>query len=298
MTILRQKMQEDLQLNGLAPKTQEAYVRAVRQLAEYHGKSPDLLNEKEIRDYFLYLKNEKQAARGSVTIALCGIKFFYEHTLKREWHAFNLIRPEKTKKLPVVLSRQEVKGVLGQIRRLDYRTCLTTIYSCGLRLREGVTLRVSQIDSQRMMLHIQKGKGGKDRYVPLPNATCQLLRQYWVTHRHPTWLFPGRRRRGEAAGQDATKPMNERGMQTALKQAVAAQGIQKSVSVHTLRHSYATHLLGAGVNLRQIQTYLGHSSLRTTAVYTHLTRDGEARAATLINHLMDDLGSVEEAAPW
>lgn len=298
MTSLREKMQEDLQLRGLAPATQEAYLRAVRQLAEYYGKSPDQLDENHIRNYFLYLKNEKKAARGSVTIALCGIKFFYEQTVKREWQTFDLIRPEKSKKLPVVLSRKEVKGILGRIQRLDYRTCLTTIYSCGLRLGEGLTLQVSQIDGQRMQLHIQKGKGNKDRYVPLPASTCQLLRQYWATHRHPIWLFPGRRRRGEQPEQDATKPMDERGMQKALKQAVVAEGIQKSVSVHTLRHSYATHLLEAGVNLRQIQTYLGHSSLRTTAIYTHLTRASQARAATIIDNLMDELETSQETAPW
>lgn len=270
----------------------------MRQLAEHYGKSPDQLNENDIRTYFLYLKNEKKAARSSVTIALCGIKFFYEQTLKREWQTFALIRPEKSKRLPVVLSREEVKGVLNQIQRLDYRTCLTTVYSCGLRLREGLTLQVSQIDSQRMLLHIQKGKGNKDRYVPLPTATCQLLRQYWLTHRHPTWLFPGRRRRGEQPTQDATKPMDERGMQKALKQAVAAEGIHKSVSMHTLRHSYATHLLEAGVNLRQIQTYLGHSSLRTTAIYTHLSRDSQARAAVIIDNLMDELETSQKPAPW
>ncbi len=157
---------------------------------------------------------------------------------------------------------------------------------------------MSQIDSARMLLHIQKGKGGKDRYVPLPEGTCQLLRHYWATHRHPKWLFPGRRRRGERPGMDATKPMNERGMRTALKQAVAAQGIRKAVSVHTLRHSYATHLLEAGVNLRQIQTYLGHNSLRTTAIYTHLTSDGETRAAAVINRLMGELEIPQESVPW
>ncbi|MEM8501490.1 MAG: site-specific integrase [Pseudomonadota bacterium] len=298
MTILRQKMEEDLQLRGLARATQESYLRAVRQLAEYHGRSPDQLTEDDIRAYFLYLKNEKKAARGSVTIALCGIKFFYEKTLKRKWGAFDLIRPAKSKKLPVVLSQEEVKRILGEIHRQDYRTCLTTIYSCGLRLQEGLRLEVNQIDSERMMLHIRKGKGGKDRYVPLPENTCQLLRQYWVTHRHPKWLFPGRKRLCETTGQDKTKPMNERGMQTALKKAVAEQGIQKAVSVHTLRHSYATHLLEEGVNLRQIQTYLGHNSLQTTTIYTHLTRNGEARAATTINRLMDGLGHAQQVTPW
>ena len=293
MTILRQKMQEHLQLRGLAEGTQKAYVRAVEQLAKYYGKSPDLLNEEEIRQYFLYLKNEKKASRSSVTIALCGIKFFYEQTLRREWRTFALIRPEKSKKLPAVLSRKEVKRVLGQIRKLKYRACLTTIYSCGLRLTEGRTLKVSQIDSKRMMLHIQKSKGGKDRYVPLPERTCDLLRKYWITHQHPKWLFPGGGEGGQAK-HGSVKPMDASGIQRALKQAMMEAGIQKQASVHTLRHSYATHLLEAGVNLRQIQIYLGHTSLRTTMIYTHLTRDGEARAATVINQLMEELDSSQE----
>lgn len=296
MTFLRQRMLEDLQLRGLAPKTQDAYLRAVRQLAEHYGKSPDCITEEELRQYFLYLKNEKQASRSTCTIALYGIKFFYEHTLQRDWPILDFVRPPKEKKLPVVLSRQEVRRVLGCLRKLHYRVCLSTIYACGLRLREGVYLQVPDIDSDRMRLHIRKGKGAKDRYVPLPQRTLELLRTYWVTHRHSVWLFPTLR--GENAGPTATQPMSPSGVQRAFRAARKDSGIQKPASVHTLRHSYATHLLEAGVNLRLIQAYLGHSSPKTTAIYTHLSRRAEALATDAINRLMDDLPDGGGTPPW
>jgi len=285
MTPLRQRMLEDLQLRGLSAKTQDAYLRAVRQLAEHYHKSPDLITEEELRLYFLYLKNDKQVSRSGFTIALCGLKFFYERTLHREWATLDLPRRTREKKLPVVLSTTEVGRILACLRRPHYRVCLTTIYSCGLRLREGVTLQVTDIDGARMMLHIRQGKGDKDRYVPLPEGTLQLLRDYWSTHRHPVWLFPAPTRLG-VPPSSARQPMNERGVQRAFKAALHESGIQKDASVHTLRHSYATHLLEAGVNLRLIQAYLGHTSPKTTALYTHLTREADALAADAINRIM------------
>jgi len=278
-------MLEDLQLRGLSAKTQDAYLRAVRQLAEHYHKSPDLITEEELRLYFLYLKNDKQVSRSGFTIALCGLKFFYERTLHREWATLDLPRRTREKKLPVVLSTTEVGRILACLRRPHYRVCLTTIYSCGLRLREGVTLQVTDIDGARMMLHIRQGKGDKDRYVPLPEGTLQLLRDYWSTHRHPVWLFPAPTRLG-VPPSSARQPMNESGVQRAFKAALHESGIQKDASVHTLRHSYATHLLEAGVNLRLIQAYLGHTSPKTTALYTHLTREADALAADAINRIM------------
>jgi len=285
MTPLRQRMLEDLQLRGLSAKTQDAYLRAVRQLAEHYHKSPDLITEEELRLYFLYLKNDKQVSRSGFTIALCGLKFFYERTLHREWATLDLPRRTREKKLPVVLSTTEVGRILACLRRPHYRVCLTTIYSCGLRLREGVTLQVTDIDGARMMLHIRQGKGDKDRYVPLPEGTLQLLRDYWSTHHHPVWLFPAPTRLG-VPPSSARQPMNESGVQRAFKAALHESGIQKDASVHTLRHSYATHLLEAGVNLRLIQAYLGHTSPKTTALYTHLTREADALAADAINRVM------------
>jgi len=282
MSALRQKMIEDMQLRGFAARTQEAYLLAVSQLAKHYHKPPDQINEEELRQYFLFLKNEKHAARASCTIALCGIKFFYERTLGREWKTFEFLRPRKEKKLPVVLSVGEVGRALGCIHRQRYRVCLTTIYACGLRLLEGVRLQVKQIDGDRQLLHIEQGKGNKDRYVPLPSACLKLLRQHWLTHRHPVWLFP-------SPLEDANQPMSEAGLQRAFRAAVQEAGIQKKATVHTLRHSYATHLLEAGVNLRIIQTYLGHASPSTTAIYTHLTSNTEAQTRDRINEMVASL---------
>ncbi len=285
MTPLRQKMIEDMQLRGLADKTQDAYLRAVRQLAEYYGKSPDQVSDEELRQYFLYLRNEKEAARSTCLVAVNGLRFFYRYTLQRAWPASVFIRLPKEKKLPVVLSREEVYRLLGGLQKPPYRTCLSTIYSCGLRLREGVGLQVADIDSDRMMVHVRQGKGGRDRYVPLPERTLALLRSFWVSHRHPVWLFPAAVPWGRSVSQ-STKPMDVSGVQRAFRASLSDSGIQKRASVHTLRHSWATHLLEAGVNLRLIQRYLGHSSLSSTVRYTHLTRSEEALATETINRLM------------
>jgi site-specific recombinase XerD len=281
-------MIECLQLRGLAERTQEAYTRAVRQLAAHYHKSPDQLSEAELRQYFLYLKNVKHYSRPTMTVAICGIRFFYEQTLNRHWAIFGIVRPAPEKKLPVILSLAEVRQVLGRIRLPRYQVCLTTIYSCGLRLQEGTHLQVADIDSARLMIHVRHGKGAKDRYVPLPQRTLQLLRQFWATHRNPVLLFP-------AAGRDhsdlaqATEPMSKSSVQDAFHAALKDSGNHKRASVHTLRHSWATHLLEAGVNLRLIQQWLGHSSPATTSVYTHLTVKAEQLGTEAINQLMSDL---------
>lgn len=282
MSALRQKMLEDMQLHGFAIRTQEAYLSAVRQLAKYYRKAPDQINEEELRQYLLFLKNEKRAARATCTIALCGIKFFFQQTLGREWKTFEFLRPTKEKKLPVVLSVAEVGRVLGCVQRSRYRVCLTIIYACGLRLLEGVRLQVKDIDGERQLLHIHQGKGGKDRYVPLPSACLKMLRGHWLTHRHPLWLFP-------SLLEDANQPMNESGVQRAFRAAVQESGVHKPATVHTLRHSYATHLLEAGVNLRIIQSYLGHASPATTAIYTHLTSTTETQTRHTIDEIVTRL---------
>lgn len=288
MTPLRQKMVEDMQLRGLSEKTQEAYVGAVRQLAEHYGKSPQHIGDEELRQYFLRLTNVKQLTPSTIRVALYGIKFLFQHTLRKEWPTLDLVRPRREKKLPVVLSVAEVHRILRIIRRPRYRACLSTIYACGLRLREGVHLQVRYIDSDRMMVHVRHGKGAKDRYVPLPVPALEMLRRYWRTHRHPEWLFPAPTKSGVPLST-AAKPMSVSGVQRAFKAALQESGIQKQASVHTLRHSYATHLLEAGVNLRVIQAYLGHSSPQTTAIYTHLTRKVEDVAVEAIHRVMEEL---------
>ncbi|MCA9980806.1 MAG: site-specific integrase [Anaerolineales bacterium] len=288
MTPLREKMLADLQLRGLATKTQEAYIRAVRQLAAHYHKPPDQITEEELRAYFLYLKNEKQASRSAQTIALCGIKFFYKQTLHREWQVFDLVRVPKAKTLPTVLSQAEVYRILTQLHHPAYRTCLTTIYACGLRLREAIQLQIKDIDSDRMWLHLRQGKGDKDRYVPLPQSLLPMLRHFWSTHRHPTWLFPARPAKDKSV-VTVSNPRCPSGVQRAFKQALAESGLVKKATVHTLRHSWATHLLEAGINIRHIQQWLGHRSLQTTTRYTHLTQVGEGDVTAMFNQLMADL---------
>jgi site-specific recombinase XerD len=289
MTPLRQRMSDDMKLRGYSARTQEAYVTAVRQLAEHYRKSPDVITEEELRQYFLYLKDVKRLARNSITIALCGIKFCFERTLQRHWGLFDIVRPPREKKLPVVLSRAEVHRILGCIRIAVYRVCLTTIYACGLRLMEGARIEVADVDSGRMQLHIH-GKAGKDRYVPMPSRVLSVLREHWRTHRSPRWLFPAPTRHGlkYSIARDHG-PVTRSSLQSAFRRARIRSGINKRAHVHTLRHSYGTHLLEAGVNLRLIQVYLGHSSARTTQLYTHLTREIREAAQDPINRLMNDL---------
>ena len=286
MTPLRQRMIEDMQLRGLSRKTQDTYARTVRQLAEHYGRSPDHISEEEVLAYFLYLENDKQVSPSTFTQALCGIKFFYEHTLRREWLTFDLVRPRREKKLPVVLSVEEVHRILECLYHPLYRACLSTIYTCGLRLQEGIHLQVKDIDGDRMMIHVRHGKGAKDRYVPLPRSTLEMLRQFWSTHRHPVRLFPTSVGATTSLAM-ALRPIHPSSVQKAFKAALRESGVQKAATVHTLRHSYATHLLEAGVNLRVIQVYLGHSSPKTTAIYTHLTRKVEDLAVEAINRVMN-----------
>jgi site-specific recombinase XerD len=240
-------------------------------LAEHYDKSPELLSPEDLRQYCIYLKEHKKVARQTSTQAICAIKIFWEKTLRRVWpHEMQLARANPQFKLPVILSAAEVRRILSAIPALDHRVCLTTIYSCGLRLGEGLRLEVADIDSERMFLHIRAGKGNQDRYVPLPERTLHLLREQWKTHRHPSLLFPAKGHSGQGA-RTATEPMCRTTLQRAFRLALRASGITKQAHVHTLRHSYATHLLEQGENLRQIQVNLGHRSPVVTVIYTHLT---------------------------
>ena len=232
MTPLRQRMIEDLELRGYAERTVECYVHAVSQLARFYGRSPGRLSEEEVRSYLVHLAMVRKVARGTHTIALCGIKFFYQQTLGRTWTVLEIARPKPDKKLPVVLSRGEVWRILDAIRIEVYRVCLTTIYSCGLRLMEGAHLEVPDVDSARMMLHIH-GKRRKDRYVPLPQATLELLRQHWRTHRSPRWLFPAVTRHGvQHSVEHDAGPVTRSSLQSAFRRAVEKSGVHKRDHVH------------------------------------------------------------------
>jgi len=282
-TELRRRMIEDMQLRDLTPGTQRRYLGAVRYLAEYYDKSPAKISEEELRDYLLYLKNERQLARKTCMANVCAIKFLYRYTLKRPWPILDQIRFAGERKLPVVLSRAEVRHLLNCFQRLHYRTYFSTVYGCGLRTSEGVNLQVGDIDSDRMLLRVRQGKRRKDRFIPLPGPCLSLLRAYWVTHRNPVWLFPALY--GQAL-RTATKPMSAVGVRTVFQKVLAESGIRKPAQPRSLRHAFATHLRQAGVALEVIQAYLGHRSLNTTAIYTHLTGRPDPLAGNTIEQVL------------
>lgn len=283
MTPLRSRMIEDMQLHGYASRTQGLYVGVIAKFARHYGKSPELISEEELRQYFLHATQVEKISRSYATITLCALKFLFEKTLHRGWPSLQLMRPAKARKLPVVLSKEEVRRILACVYTPVYRVCLTTIYSCGLRLSEGAFLKIEDVDSSRMLLRVT-GKGSKQRYVPLPQKTLELLRDFWLSHRSKPWLFPAR-----PSEPGNPKPIRPEGLQEAFARALAKSGVSKRAHVHTLRHSYATHLLEAGVNLRVIQEILGHQSLRTTALYTHLSPEVLQQTSRTINEIIGQL---------
>ena len=289
MTPLRQQMIAALQLSGKSERTQESYVREVRLLAQFYHKSPDHISEQELQHYFLHRKKVDGLAPTSMRLCYSGIRFFSQHVLQRDWHTLALLRAQTTHRLPAVLSVEEVKRLLQAATPLHNQIYFTTVYSLGLRLHEALSLQVSDIDGQRLPVHVHRGKGAKDRYVPLPTETLRLLRTSWKTHRHPTWLFPATGRNHQRS-PTATSPMSRSRVQGAFRTAKYRAGITKTgVAIHTLRHSYSTHLLEAGVNPRLIQRYLGPTQLETTMVYLHLTHKGHEEAYERLNALMHGL---------
>lgn len=292
MTDWYEKSMRALQLSGKGERTQEAYTRSVRKLVEFFDKTPDQISEAELQDYFLHRRNVDLWKPNTMRICHAGIHFFFSNVLDRSWRTFDYLGAQKERRLPTVLSQEEVRRTISKVHTLHNRAYLSTVYACGLRLQEGLNLQTSDIDSSRMMIHVHRGKGAKDRYVPLPEKILPMLRKHWLTHKHPSLLFPALGRSGRSAAK-SQHPMAISSVQGALKKAVREAGVnKKDVSIHTLRHSYATHLLEQGVNIRLIQRYLGHASLDTTTVYLHLTQKGQEDAARLINALMEGLDHV------
>ena len=289
MTPLRQQMIVALQLSGKGERTQASSIREVRLLAQFYHTSPDRISEQELQHYFLHRKNVDGLAPASMRICYSGIRFFYQHVLKRDWHTLALLRAQTTHRLPAVLSVEAVRRLLKAATPLHNQISFTTVYSLGLRLHEALFLQVSDIDGQRLQVHVHRGKGAKDRYVPLPVDTLTLLRTYWKTHRHTTWLFPATGR-DHTQSPTAASPMRRSSVQGAFRTAKHRAGITTmGVALHTLRHSYATHVLEAGVNPRLIQRSLGHSPLETTMLYLHLTHTGHEDAYERLDALMQGL---------
>ena len=278
-----------MQVNGMGERTREAYLRSMRQLVEHYDKAPDHITEDELLDYFIHRQDVTGWSPATMRICYSGVKFFFKHVLKKNWHLLTIAQARRERRLPAVLSRDKVRKIFSLVRPFHNYAYLMTVYSCGLRLQKGLYLEVADIDGPRKMIHVHRGKGAKDRYVPLPESTYTLLRRYWRTHRNPRLIFPAVGRGGQS-GPTSQIPVSIEGVQGALKRAKHAAGIsKKGVPVHTLRHCYATHLLEAGVNLRVIQKNLGHANIETTMIYLHLTNKGMEDAYQIINAVMGEV---------
>ena len=277
MKDIRQRMIEDMKLRGLAPGTQATYLEAVKVLARHYNRRLDEITQEQVRDFLLYLIESKGYAKSTYKVYLYAIKFLYEKTLGRQWRFLPLARVGSERKLPIILSRDEVWSLLDLVRRDKPRMSLILMYTCGLRVSEAVHLRLEDIDSQRMVVWVRKGKGGKDRSVPLPSQTLAQLRAYWLQHRPKKWLFPS---------DQGTSAITKSCVQRCLTATLRQSHIRKNVNCHTLRHSYATHLLEGGVHLRVIQLLLGHKSISSTFIYIHLSQGAMVDVQTKINKLM------------
>jgi len=266
VTQLRKRMLEELQRRNYAKSTIESYLHAVEDFARYFGMSPDQLNQEHIRQYHLHLVNERKLSVNTVVGRIAALRFFFVKTLRRSYQREDLPSPRRPKKLPTVLSQDEVARLLDSAGNLFHYAILMTLYSTGLRRAELSRLRVSDIDSERMVIHVHQGKGNRDRDLPLTPKLLETLRTYWRWKKPQTWLFP---RLGIA---DADQPISTKSVYFAVQEAAKRAGLQKPVSPHTLRHSWATHLLENGADLRTIQMLLGHADLEHTTVYLRMSQ--------------------------
>ena len=262
MTPLRKRMIDEMEMRNFSPKTIRLYVGNVARFARHFGKSPDQLGSEQVRQYLLYLLQEKKVGWGNYKQALAALRYFYRWVVKGPEVVENIRCPRPERRLPIVLSFDEVQRFFAAVTLFKHRMILMTAYAAGLRIAEVVDLQVSDIDSQRMVIRVSQGKRKKDRYTILSPVLLQMLRHYWVAARPVSYLFPGRR---------LDRPMSVATVQRVCREAREKAGIDKVVTPHTFRHSFATHLLEAGTDTRVIQALLGHASPRTTAIYTHVS---------------------------
>lgn len=263
MTELEEQMKFNMELRGYSSKTIKNYLFCIGNFAKHYNKSLELLGENEIRNYLHYCITEKHLCEGTVNYIHSALKFFYTRILDRDWKSEKLPRIKEPRKLPVILSQSEVKAILEATDNLKHKTILTTIYGAGLRISEAAKLRVSDIDSKNMQIIIREGKGKKDRYSMLSAKNLNLLREYWKRYKPDTFLF---------AGKNPNGYISPRSIQKVFAESKNKAGIKKEATVHTLRHSFATHLLEAGTDICYIQRLLGHTSIETTTIYLHLRR--------------------------
>lgn len=283
---LLQQFAQDLKIAGLSERTQESYCRVMRKFNEACKKPLDQATEEDVRKYYIEIVDQRKLSASTTNVIHQGMKKFYSITCPRDWKVLKLARIQPEQKLPVVLSVTEVHILLKMIEKPAMRCFFSTVYTLGLRLQEGLFLQPRDIDSKRMLVHIHRGKGAKDRLIPLPESTLEQLRDYWSTHRNPNWIFPAEGRNHKQSPL-AEKPMSESSVQDVIKAVLEQLNWgNRGISTHTLRHCYATHLLEAGVSLKLIQKYLGHRHLTSTMVYLHVTTVGEEAAVRKINAIM------------
>jgi len=278
---LRDKMQQDMELKHLSERTIGTYLKCVEDFVIHYGKSPMDMGHDAIRDFLYYLLKEKEASQSRISQHYSALKFFYQTTLGRDWEALKIPRSKREKKLPVVLSKEEIWAIFEEIHNVKHLAILMTIYSGGLRLSEAINLKVSDIDSQRMMIRVNQGKGHKDRYTLLGKRALGILRIYYKDTRPKEWLFPS---------TSLDKPIGASSVQKAFHIALIKANIKKKASVHTLRHSFATHLLEDGTEIPYIQNLLGHSDSRTTSIYLHVARKKLSKVVSPIDLIEDDPG--------
>jgi integrase/recombinase XerD len=284
VTPLRQRMLEDLQIRNYSPTTTRIYLHVIVEFARHFGKPPDQLGAEQIRQYQLFLIKEKQVSLSTYIQTVCALRFFYTHTLNRKIAIERIPFPRRERKLPVILSRGEVKALLEAPGNLLHRTLLAVLYGSGLRVSEVTQLKASDIDSARNVLWVRHGKGRKDRQTLLPAKLLELLRCYWRTKRPTGWLFPGK---------DSTRSISVKAIFLACRKAAQTAGISKPVHPHLLRHAFATHLLESGVNLRTIQILLGHANLETTARYLQVADVSVRSTSSPLDSLELDLVPIQ-----
>jgi site-specific recombinase XerD len=278
------RLVEDLRLAGMKKRTVYGYVRETRKLADFHQTSPERLSENDLRVYLLHQIVDCEVASGTQSVVLSALKFFYRTTCPRDWSVLDQTKISRVVALPEVITQDQVFQMIDAAKTFRLKCFIWITYTLGLRISEAINVHVGDIDSGRMMVHVHRGKGSKDRYIPLAGSTLSVCRALWKTHRNPTFVFPAEGR-DHRDGSDSQTPMSISTAQGAIKRITEQLKFGKKVSTHTLRHSYATHLLEAGVSLKAIQKYLGHKSLQTTMVYLHLTETGEADARRIIHQL-------------
>jgi integrase/recombinase XerD len=289
MTNLRKQMSEDMQIRNLSPNTQSSYIQQVSLFARHFGKSPDVLGPEDIRIYQLYLTNERKLAPGTIHITVSALRFLYKVTLHKNWTFEDIIpAPKKPQKLPVVLSPEEVMQFLTCVHNMKHCTILTTCYAAGLRISEAVCLKPTDIDSQRMVIRVEQGKGQKDRYVMLSSKLLETLRNWWRIGKPKRWLFPG-----DIPGSHITRSAVERACQEAHRMS----HISKPITPHSMRHAFAVHLLESGTNVRTIQLLLGHRSLATTARYLRIATSKVCSTASPLDLLPHPVALEPKPAP-